>query len=201
MLSDIKHFWPPPFGQPEVGYKKMSVHGSSVEMKMNDLHESAWWTGLRLTAYPHSNAPLRVQLHASEGFDFPQVITEWTQIDGEWTPFPYPIPARMAATMKLRLVVQTLNEADITMCASFHEMFVLPPNDKYLFVSDTGQVQFYWNGRRRAHGNPESGAEPAWRSVHYVVPTMRFLINSESDSPQVFCIHGWDETVPMHTQH
>jgi hypothetical protein len=195
MLSDIVHFWPPPFGQPEVGNKTVHADKSHIHDTLVGLHEHAWWTGIRVGLYPLQNVPIEVRLSMRNGSTMmAEEFMTWIQSEGTWTPFPFPIPAKMATTLQIDISVRVVGSANqhMSVCMSFQELPHLIENDRYLFVSDNDTVLLYWNGARRAWGNPAEGAEPTWRTIHRVVPTMRRLL-SNSPYQDTFCIHRWDQ--------
>ena len=87
MLSDIRLCWPPNPGpeQPQTGTKTVCVPAQKVVTEsMVGLHESAWWTGLRISTLnqPNPDFLYRVQLLRSGGepaFDAVPHLCEWIQ--------------------------------------------------------------------------------------------------------------------------
>ena len=174
---------------------------------LEGLHTPAWWTGLRLAAAEGWNTIYRVKLRIRDseqaGFPFAARECEWTQVSNDWHPLPFPIPASMATTMGLELYVRPTDNAPPSLITSvkiaFQEMPALRDNDRYLFCDHDGAPVHVWDGRHRAWGTPEEGFQPQWRQLHVVVPTMKWLRHMPwGDQP--FCIHAWDERVPLRPQ-
>ena len=197
MLSKIRLFWPP--GQvthAEIGHMQRMMHTTKGRLvcSMDGLHDPAWWTGLRIAILSKSET-FDVSLKKRDGsLAFPNGC-RWIQESNEWIVFPWPIPAKMATEMGVYVEIQTLHptevEQSLTVRIMFQELSRMSVFDKYLFV-DKDKPLHYWNGRRKAWGNEEEGAEPIWRTLHTVVPKMEQLISdSWDDTP--FCIHSWDE--------
>lgn len=189
---------------------------------LEGLHTPAWWTGLRLVAADGWNTVYRVRLrqiaglqsstgnqripagnaeiHDRPGFPLMANECEWTQVSGDWHPLPFAVPATMASLTGMELVVTPTDNAPRDLITSvkigFQEMPQLRETDRYLFCDDDGRVVHMWDGRRQVCGTPQEGSEPEWRSLHTVVPTMKWLMHMPwLDEP--FCIHAWDERVPM----
>lgn len=170
------------------------------------LHTPAWWTGLRLVAAGGWNTVYRVKLRKiwnQPGFPFIPNECEWTQVSGDWHPLPYALPAKMATLMGLELVISPTENAPAGLITSvkisFQELPDLREKDRYLFCDDEGRLVHMWNGRHQSWGTPDEGEQPLWRQLHTVVPTMKWLLHMPwNDQP--FCIHDWNERVPMQPQ-
>jgi hypothetical protein len=202
MLSKIS--WPPSVApRTDEGYKHVIEEVSAEKdytFSLQRLHEGAWWKGFLVTSIDTPQALLRVVLRRSGGavaFDTAEDKCKWTQKPGVWTPLPWPIPAAMATEMGLYLDVSLHSESDtshLSMKASFHE--VGKARDRFLFTDDDGVPVQYWDSSRYTWGNPLAGGPPVWRSLYTVVPTMIRLLRGWDDN-KVFCIHEWNEIVPM----
>ncbi len=195
MLSKIT--WPPR-DQTIEGYKHV-IEEVSVEKEyafsLQSLHEGAWWKGFLMTSVPQ--AQIGVVLRRRGGyvaFDTAEDKCKWTQESGIWTPLPWPIPAAMATEMGLYLDVSLRVTAHLSMKASFHE--VGKARDRFLFTDDDGVPIQHWDSARYVWGNPLAGTAPLWRTLYTVIPTMSRL-DCGWDDTKVFCIHNWNEIVPM----
>jgi len=165
------------------------------------LHNPAWWTGVRLTVSEpeYKEAQFRVRLLTEDGlpaFGVAPQACEWTQLNRQWCAFPWPIPA--AAATDIELVAEiTFLDSDQPVFASivfsFHEMKLMAVRDRYLFITEKGNIVQQWNGRRHSWGSPLSGAPPEWRTTHSVVPPMSMILDTYGWEDDVFCIHEWDE--------
>lgn len=170
---------------------------------LTGLHMPAWWTGLRLAAAEGWNTIYHVKLRMRDerpGFPFATRECEWTQVSGDWHPFPWALPAMMATTMGLELFITPVNNAPAHLVTAvkiaFQEMSGLLERDRYLFCDDDGALVQVWDGRHRTWGTPKEGEEPQWRALHVVIPTTKWLRHMPwADQP--FCVHAWDERVPM----
>lgn len=132
---------------------------------LNDLHTTAWWTGVRTS----ENA--RVEL-TSKWRSF-----EWTQND--YHPFPFPFPSWMAKDIDLQITVTSLTGANMRVILFFHE-FDLVKKDRYVFVDDG--IIFHWNGYT---ADPSKLKE---RTLHRVVPTMSKILEGVDD--ELRCVHS-----------
>lgn len=195
-LSDIPQLFPPVAGDSRVGWKDcfepQDVGNNSFHEYLLNLHEPAWWTGVRISS-----------LDPNEEFDVKLGMTDgpltWTQRSGAWAPFPWPIPARMADKMGLILEFKSrgtnMSAPQYAVRTAFAELPGMPVDERYLFFDEPGAVQFYWNGKRNAWGTRTKGAEPQWRSIHMLVPPSSMLAGWNDN--RVFCMHEWSETVPV----
>lgn len=214
MLSEIRTCWPPNPGpqQPQTGTKTICVPvKTTISESLIGLHEPAWWTGLRITTLnqnlmqTNSDFLYRVQFLRNNGenaFDTAPHLCEWIQQDGQLWPFPWPIPANMASEMKLLVKITPIDSTSSdTLCVvlTFHEMSAVPPADKFLFATEQGAIVQYWNGRTHVAGSRLGGKEPAWRTLHTIVPPMtRLLSPVEWNDAKPFCAHEWGELVPLY---
>ena len=198
--------WPPVAGDPTVGTKTLRpIQSNIVTEDLGDLHEPAWWSGVRvLVATPNRSldeAVFHVRLMKRDRTPAIDLAScEWFQTARTWHMFPSAIPAAMATELDLHLEVSLVEDAEITamneplyigLTTCFHEMPYMPPRDSYLFADDDGKILQVWNGRQRVDGTPHRGDHPVWRTIHQVVQP-----SWECDLNKVFCIHAWDEIVP-----
>lgn len=206
MLSAIPTHWPPHEGStvhPETGYKSMTAqHAATYRETLMDLHDSAWWTGLRITAFTEEPQRFRVKLLNAQGepaFKMASDRCMWFQESGEWVKFPWPIPAKMAKYMELWVDITPMsvtgNGPYVNTRIAFHEVPGIIPKEHLLFFNEAGAVQHYWNGSQNVWGNRSEGATPRWRTVHVPVPPSSML--DDWDDHKMFCIHTWDEVLDM----
>jgi len=196
MLSNIATFWPPNPGpqQTETGTKtRQTYFDTALVESLADLHEPAWWSGLRIST-PHKMG-FHVRLLRRDGSPVFESADEWTQPSGEWRNFPWPIPAAMGRELGIRLEVVPIDPADngmlVVLTTCFHELPLMGPRDRYLFVNAEGAALQIWDGKRHISSSPQRGPPPAWRTIHSVVPPLLEKWTGALD----FCIHDWTETV------
>jgi hypothetical protein len=196
MLSNIQDHWPPDL-HPSTGYKQHhTAYVGQVNESMENLHDPAWWTGFRISS-PTYKGESTIRLLKRDGTPAFALYPEIPTIVGEWTPFPWPIPGKMATEMVLYVECPGLDTHTYSLRLSFQEMTRLSIHERYLFVENS-EVHHVWNGRRKAWGNRTEGAEPAWRTFHTLVPPMKRLLSEPAwDDYKPFCIHAWDESVKM----
>jgi len=204
--------WPPIIGDPTIGTKTLHpIKSRIVAEDLSDLHEPAWWSGVRVSIATPSqvldDAVFHVRLtkrDCTPAIDM--APCEWFQTAREWHMFPWLIPAAMGKELNLRLEVALVEDAEISainenlyigLTTCFHEMPYMPPRDSYLFVNDEGKILQMWNGRQRVDGVPSFGNHlprgdlPVWRKNHRVIqPSWKW------DANKLFCISDWDDIVP-----
>ena len=207
--------WPPVAGDPTVGTKTLHPQYNKriVEEKLSDLHEPAWWSGVRVAVATPTRTLENVHVHVRlmKSDRTPAIdlgSCDWVQVTNTWTKFPWAIPAAMATTLDLRLEVMIVEDENveavneplyITVKTCFHEMPHMLPRDNYLFVNDEGHILQFWNGRQHVDGvppcgdHPGRGDHPVWRTIHRVVAPLWMW-----DEATIFCVHEWDEVVPLH---
>ena len=201
MLSDIATLWPPQPGpnQTQTGTKtKHPVRNSAVSESLTDLHKPAWWTGVRVNV-PDTGHDVYAYVSLVKADGSPVFATgcEWVQPTRVWYQFPWAIPAAMGKALGIRVDVRLMDNEEhyIGLTTCFHEMPLLPPNDRYLFISAAGTVIQQWNGLQDVYGTPAHGDAPVWRTIHRLVPPSELL--DTWDDNKMFCIHDWSEVVPM----
>jgi len=173
-------------------------YGPTLTESLADLHEPAWWSGVRVaTVVP---AGFQVRLLKGDGspvFDLAAEACTWVQNTHSWVQFPWAIPAAMGKALDMKLEVTILEESfpfmEVITC--FHELPQMPPRDSYLFTNTSGSLLQVWNGVKKKDGTPDRGLSPAWRTIHRIVPPMRLLQGWDDNAH--FCVHEWDEVVPL----
>jgi hypothetical protein len=203
MISDFATSWPP---APLTGRKHLIpllTARTRYQFSLEELHEPAWWTGLRITSIDAPEADLHIVLRRRDGsvaFDTAEDNCKWTQTCGSWCHFAWPIPAAMASEMGLYLDIDYLAEegetAHFAISVCFHEMGGLDPRERYLFIEGDGVPVHHWDGIQHLWGNPVAGLPPRWDLVHVVVPTMAQVLAVGWNDNRMFRINSWQEIVP-----
>jgi len=199
MLTTVATLWPPAPGpqQTQTGTKTMHGTGPVLIEKLNDLHEPAWWSGVRVvTAEPMG---FRIRLLKGDGspvFDLAEEACTWVQNSGSWVQFPWAIPAAMGKAIDMKLEVSALKGSGlftaVTCC--FHELPNLKLRDRYLFMNAEGGFLHVWNGFKKEDGAPGRGLQPVWRTIHGVIPPTQMLTDWNNSD---FCIHEWSDKVEL----
>jgi hypothetical protein len=105
----------------------------------------------------------------------------------------------MATEMNMSVKITSVDAGPSdTLCVvlTFQE---LPITDKFLFATEQGAIVQYWNAKTHVAGSRLGGKEPAWRTLHTIVPPMsRLLSPVEWNDAKPFCIHEWGELVPLY---
>jgi hypothetical protein len=199
MLSDIANEWPP---TPMTGHKTTHMKLTHViEETLADLHTPGWWSGIKIIGHghSHSDAVFEVTLE-TDNHALLFRSCRWTQRVGEILAFPWPIPARMARSMNIQVVVRRLDVHSapfhIGLKTYFHEMNEMPAHERYLFMDSTGAPFYHWDGIHKKWGGPGVGDPPAWRTLHRVVPP--FELMKGWDDHKIFCLHAWGERMHLH---
>jgi hypothetical protein len=205
MLSNIVTLWPPRPSpqQPETGTKTLGEENTTL----TDLHEPAWWTGLKLAAGTRTgrveDASYWVRLLRADGkpvFDGDAHTCEWVQNVSTWHAFPWPIPAAMAKAVGARLEITAVdpdNAVFMVATACFHELDRLDTNDMYVFTDEQDYPVHLWNGRQQADGSKLRGdlSPSGSRVPHVVIPPTR-LISVWSNNLRVR-VNTWNRPLRM----
>ena len=203
MLTHIHKLWPPKPSEQQIETGTKTLHtrlGSEVCESLADLHEPAWWSGVRIWA----NRPSDLQITLTKGddspvFDLAPETCTWVQASGEVRMLPWAIPAAMGSALNMKMKVSRAIPSDddlfIVVTTYFHELPHMLPRDRYLYISENGTVIQYWDGKKRKDGTQERGVQPTWRTLHYVVPPTYMLGNW--DDHAVFCFHDWSERLSL----
>lgn len=165
-----------------------------------DLHEPAWWSGVRVWAA----RPVELRITLTKGddtpvFDLAPEMCTWTQATGEARPLPWAIPAAMGKALNVKVRVSFVNPEDddlfVVVTVYFHELPQMLPRERYLYMANDGSIIQVWDGKKREDGTPNRGPPPTWRTIHRVVPPTEML--ADWNDHTVFCIHEWSEKVPL----
>ena len=111
----------------------------TMKVSMTDLHQGAWWTGLRLDI-PTAPQEFLVTLVDLEG-----IISSLRITTGEWQPFQWAIPAHVAQQRQMMLHITPILPGSIpflqiTLC--FEELPPLSPQTAAHFLCDDYNVAF-----------------------------------------------------------
>lgn len=187
MFDLITTAWPPIPGTFKTGHKRREVNGSHTE-PLQDLHNTAWWTGLKIAGLPIA-MKATVTLNNFPAFPgFPGF--SWSQGPGVYHPLPFPLPASMAKEMELSLTIETEYKGLMVLFFTFHELGV--PKDQYLFAEEGSKPVLCWS-QKRSWSTPASQSEPVWKTLHVIVSPTQALIDGAKS--RLFCIHDWNETI------
>lgn len=190
MFSVVRDHWPPDFSMSCEGNKTTRHTGPVIKESIHDLHEPAWWTGVRVSTPRPTDLEATVVLASLDNPSFEPM--KWTQRFGELCPFPYPIPAKMAAALKLYVTVTCEQHAGPSIiCLPFHEMPHLKSRDNYVFVNTDGSLVMAWDGNKWCKSGMDH--QPKWRTIHIVVPRLSSVLDKTNTLPTMACIHDWEE--------
>ena len=177
MLSDIVRSWPPRPGPEETntGFKQRLMADVPIlgfVEALDDLHESAWWTGVKLvTAATERVSIFSVRLLDRDGRPFFDSRCVWDQPAGEWGPFPWPISATLATARGLQLRISRIDcDQPLFLSARtcFHEMTKMDPTDSYVYVDEEGTPVYSAPGSNGLEGFvpvPPSATLDQWTGV------------------------------------
>ena len=137
MIATLRTVWPP---REETGTmtNRTECKGplDTMKVSMTDLHQGAWWTGLRLDIPDQDHQEFLVTLVDLEG-----IISSIHITTGEWQPFQWAIPAHVAQQRQMMLhITPTLLGScpipflQIKLC--FEELPLLSPQTALHFLCD-----------------------------------------------------------------
>lgn len=187
MIGDLCDAWPPASeATPAANQGTKTTEGyMDVRMRetLHDLHDGAWWTGVKILAPHRSSARFRVKVVKNDGT---KLWPAWNQDEGDWSPLPWPIPAVMARELGLCINIKQVDD-DTNGCIftrrvlSFLECPDMSDGRSLLFVDDEGDISGYWDttqerGSLSSERSESSAAAPRWGEEHTVVPWTEQLI-------------------------
>jgi hypothetical protein len=185
MIHALHDSWPPS-AEPVPSQGTRTTDGMmDVRLRetLHELHDGAWWTGVRVLAPTRPAARFRVKVIQNDGT---KLWPAWTQDAGDWHPLPFPIPAWVARGLGLcvniKQVGDDVNGAIFTRrVLSFLECPEMSAEDCLLFVDDDGDIRNYWDARQERWGCIEDREEaenptPRWSEPHTVIPVSSYLI-------------------------
>ena len=173
MNSAILSDWPPTTGW------KHKIYGfenpvSTIDETLVGLHTTAWWSGMRLSAFGVGDVRFHVAL-------IPRnkecILAEWEQDADVWVPFKWMIPADLADVALIDVKITLLTpfrfsqRVDISVKMSFQEMPRMERAARYAFVNaEMNTIQYHWDGERRAWGTPLRGADLRYGETYIIIP-------------------------------
>ena len=148
ILPKLRTVWPPNLQREETGYKTKSgeFNGATLVESLDDLHEHAWWTGLKIVVggLPDQQAEFLVTLVDTDG-----VLSTLRVMSGEAQPFQWALPAHVAAARSIRLHIAPILPnliPYVNVISYFHEMPPLDPATAIHFILDDYSVAFSYPG-------------------------------------------------------
>jgi hypothetical protein len=145
--SILRTVWPPSLENPESGYKtkRTEYTGATITESLNDLHEHAWWTGLKIVVGGvDTNPEFLVTLFDSEG-----VLSTLRVRAGEAQPFQWALPANVTHDREIGLHIAPILSDPIpyvNVITYFHEMPPLHPLPSMIFICDDYSIAFQHGG-------------------------------------------------------
>lgn len=187
MIGDLCDAWPPASeSSPAANQGTKTAEGyMDVRMRetLHDLHDGAWWTGVKILAPTRSSASFRVKVMKNDGT---KLWPAWNQDQGDWTPLPWPIPAAMARELGLCLNIKQVDDATngcifTRRVMSFLECPDMSDGRSLLFVDDDGDIRGYWDTPQErmvmySERSDSGAAVPHWGEEHTVIPLTEQLI-------------------------
>jgi hypothetical protein len=147
---------------------------NAIDETLVGLHTTAWWSGIRLSAFGVENARFHVALIPRNN---ECILMEWEQGADEWIPFKWLIPADFADSALLDVKITLLTpfrhsqRVDISVKMSFQEMPRMDRAVRYAFVnSEMNTIHYHWDGERRAWGTPMRGADLSYGKTYVLIP-------------------------------
>ncbi len=212
-LSDIQYHWPPAFPDasdeevtvdPHVGHRTTFGYLAGTQREaLYELHEGAWWTGCRFAVPPEDPMrTLRCKILANGG---ETVFHSWTQDTGDWTLFPWPIPAAFARAHGLVLTVELTETVNppvfLSRRISFQEMPGMPRELRYMFIDDEGRAKVAWDGIQEEYvcrEDDDEGPQARWNVSYIIVPPSDYLVTGRPWSlANSYTPINWRETAEL----
>lgn len=206
-LEQICDAWPPASeSAPAVNQGTKTLDGymdGKIRETLHDLHDGAWWTGIKISAPRRGTASFKVKVVKNDGT---KLWPSWTQNEGDWTHFPWPVPAVVARELGLCVQIKQV-DSDTNGCIftrrvlSFVECPGISAEEPLLFVDDDGDIRGYWDGAqgRFVHYSERDDTDvgtPHWGSPHTVVPMMDDLVTRRNWlSYRTFTPTSWSSSV------
>jgi hypothetical protein len=153
ILPKLRTVWPPSLQRAEMGYKKKvsEFTGATLVETLDDLHEHAWWTGLKIVVGgledPQEQREFLVTLVDTEG-----VLCSLQVRSGEAQPFQWALPARVATARSVQLHIAPVLPSPIpyvNIISYFHELPALESDVTIHFILDNYAIAFSHPGGSR----------------------------------------------------
>jgi len=147
--SILRTVWPPSLESPETGYKtkQTAYNGATIRETLIDLHDHAWWTGLKIVVGGINEIDSPEFLVSL--FDRDGVLSTLRVRAGEVQPFQWALPASVAQGRGVGLhIVPVLPDPIpyVNVITYFHEMPPLHPLPSMIFICDDYSVAFHHRG-------------------------------------------------------
>jgi hypothetical protein len=206
MISTLKNLWPPAADHPLQGYKRrievrMERDRPLVE-PLRTVHDPTWWTSCHISSATDPDSHFSVSLVA--GPNGPTLET-WVQPSGALQPLTWPIPGDLANSMDLHVIVRYMGNCELlaaTLTLGFHEVEPFPniemgPADqRFMFVSQTGQPKMLWDAARGIGGTRGSDYLEEGE-MYIVVPPMHRIIGDRQWWDMRHVVHSWNDILPL----
>lgn len=207
MLGDLCYAWPPASEAAPASNQGTKTTEGYMDVRMretlHELHDGAWWTGIKILAPHRPSARFRVKVIRNDGA---KVWPAWNQDADDWNPLPWPIPAAMAREMGLCLNIKQV-DSDTNGCIftrrvmSFLECPDMSAGSSLLFVDDDGDIRGYWDGTQERYGpyadrDESENPTPRWHEEHTVVPqTDQLITRRDWETYRTFAPTSWSSRV------
>lgn len=187
MIGSLCDAWPPATESAPAANQGTKTMDGYMDIycreTLHDLHDGAWWTGLRILAPRNPSARFKVKVIRNDG---ERIWPDWQQDADDWQSFPWPIPAAMAREMGLCIKIKQI-DSDANGCIftrrvlSFLECPDMPSTESLLFVDDDGDLFGYWDAAQGRYGaradyDEAENPTPRWGTDHLVIPLSSQLI-------------------------
>lgn len=150
MIATLRTIWPP---REDTGTmtNRTEYKGSLTPMKisMTDLHQGAWWTGLRIDVSGRETIPQEflVTEFLVKLVDMEGIISSLRITTGEWQPFQWTLPAHVAQQRQMMIHVtpvspETDSSSFLQVKLCFEELPPLNPKTAVHFLCDDYTVAF-----------------------------------------------------------
>jgi hypothetical protein len=207
MLGQLCDAWPPASESAPAANQGTRTTDGFMDIyciePLHDLHDGAWWTGLKILAPRNPSARFKVKIIRNDG---ERIGPDWQQDANDWQTFPWPIPAAMARDMGLCIKIKQIdsgaNGCILTRrVMSFLECPDMSGGESLLFVDDDGDLYGYWDARQIRYGSrydrdTQDNPTPRWGEEHTVVPMSSQLITRRDwDLYRTFTPEDWDSRV------
>jgi len=207
MIGNLCDAWPPASEEAPDPHQGTKTTDGYMDVRLretlHDLHDGAWWTGVKVLAPGHSSASFRIKVVQNDGT---KLWPAWNQDANDWNPLPWPIPAIMAREMGLCLNIKQV-DSDTNGCIftrrvlSFLECPDMSDGKSLLFVDEDGDLRGYWDTTQGRYGayaerTMRENPTPRWGSEHTVVPpTDRLITRRDWSDYRTFTPTNWSSCV------
>jgi hypothetical protein len=209
MIGNLCDAWPPASEEAPDPHQGTKTTDGYMDVRLretlHDLHDGAWWSGVKILAPRNTDARFKIKFILNDGS---RLWPDWDQTveQGDWTPFPWLIPAIMAREMGLCLKIKQV-DSDTNGCIftrrvlSFLECPDMSDGKSLLFVDDDGDLRGYWDTTQGRYGayaerTMRENPTPRWGSEHTVVPpTDRLITRRDWSDYRTFTPTNWSSCV------